>query len=84
MRGLSLEEARGWFAGYLGYLGWDDGPYLFRRDRESGQSYDQLRFDYEESEDGGVVVPQRTFIQPPAPLPPRAPSTEPAPPEASR
>ena len=56
---------RDWFAEYLGYLGWEDGPYLFRRDRESGQSYDQLRLDYEEFADGIVVVQQRTIVQPP-------------------
>ncbi len=63
--GLSLDEARNWFAEYLGYLGWRDGPYLFRKDRESDGGHDLLQLTYEEVEGGIVVVSERTVYQPP-------------------
>ncbi|MCH8346754.1 MAG: thrombospondin type 3 repeat-containing protein [Chloroflexi bacterium] len=64
VRGLSLGAARDWFAEYLGYLGWQDGPYVFRRDAPFGQGYDELRLDYEELEDGIAVSHSRTFVPP--------------------
>ena len=54
--GLSLDEVIDWFAEYLGYLGWRDGPYLFRKDRESDAGHDLLQLTYEEVEGGIVVV----------------------------
>ena len=63
--GLSLDEVIDWFAEYLGYLGWRDGPYLFRKDRESDAGHDLLQLTYEEVEGGIVVVSERTVYQPP-------------------
>ncbi len=65
MSDLSLDEVIDWFAEYLGYLGWRDGPYLFRKDRESDAGHDLLQLTYEEVEGGIVVVSERTVYQPP-------------------
>ena len=62
--GLSLDEVRNWFAEYLGYLGWRDGPYLFSKDRESNGGLDQLQLTYEEVQ-GGIQVTWMPRLLPP-------------------